>query len=242
MTLYSTKNFSLFIGNKETAFNPEIIKKETPQTILDHPPFSFLKEELKINTLVFGHQVHGTQGITITKKSSSISNPLLSCDSDFFITREKNVGIGVLTADCLPIIFVDTEKHAIGIAHAGWRGTVNGIALSVLEAMQTTYKSNVKDLLIFFGPCAKICCYEVDETFKENLHANTLAQTFFTKRNDLLFFDIAGYNKALLIKTGVPEQSFSYEHHFCTLCTTLFCSHRKSGGDKRRQMTVISLK
>src|SRR5438477_544569 len=81
------------------------------------------------------------------------------------IINVKNLGIGILTADCLPIIFYDPYNNIISIAHAGWRGTMQNIAIKVIETMRNSFKSKPENIEVFFGPSAKDCCYEVGENF-----------------------------------------------------------------------------
>ncbi len=143
----------IFFGNKNTAIDPSSIR---------HRPFQF-----KEQPTILQHQIHSALGQEIRPDNSSQLS--LSIDGDYLVTQEKNLDIGVLTADCLPIIFYDNESEACGIAHAGWKGTVQEIAPKIIHHMQQAFKTKVDNLQVWFGPAAQICCYEVQKDFIQNL-------------------------------------------------------------------------
>lgn len=165
----------------------------------------------------------------------------LSQEGDFIITNCANIGIGVLTADCLPIIMVDKKHHAIGIAHAGWRGSVQKIGPLMLHALQNNFNANPSDIIVYCGPSALPCCYEVDQNFKDNLEKDLVEKTIIN-RNGILFFDLPLYNKLLLIDAGIPQENFISTYNKCTLCTPNYCSYRTEKDDDLRQITLVSLK
>lgn len=170
-----------------------------------------------------------------------VGSRFFSQNGDFMITNLSAIGLGILTADCLPIIMVDTKNHAIGIAHAGWRGSVQKIGPLMLQALQNNFNSKPSDITVYFGPSALPCCYEVDVKFKENLE-NNLAQKTIINRNGALFFDLPLYNKLLLIDAGIPQENFISTYNKCTLCTSDYCSYRREKDDDLRQITLVSLK
>ena len=91
-------------------------------------------------------------------------------DGDGIVTKEKNVAIGVFTADCVPIVLVDTKNKIIDALHSGWKGTLNNIASQGVKVMKETYGADENYIKAFIGPHNKSCCYEVSEelidTFK----------------------------------------------------------------------------
>jgi len=95
-------------------------------------PFSDRAREMNLSGLSFLHQVHGASGQEVTPKAQPKN---FVDEGDYLITRMPGMGIGVLTADCLPVICIDQEHSAIGIAHAGWRGAVAGVHLEMMRAM-----------------------------------------------------------------------------------------------------------
>jgi len=107
---------NLFFGNKSSSISPPNINGKT-----------IFKNKFP---LIFQHQVHKNKGLFVTEKNLETYKRCLTIESDYLITNLPHIYIGVLTADCLPIALHDTKNHAMGIIHAGWRGTVNKILLN----------------------------------------------------------------------------------------------------------------
>ena len=84
-------------------------------------------------------------------------------DGDSLITNLKNVPLLVFTADCVPIAIIDKKNKAVGLAHAGWRGTYEKIAQKTIEGMVNNYKTSVEDIVCIIGPSIGPCCYEVSK-------------------------------------------------------------------------------
>lgn len=197
-----------------------------------------IQANLDISSLIILDQVHGNNGHVITKENSHM--PFKSAQGDFLVTNEKNIGLGVLTADCLPIVFIDTEHDAIGIAHAGWRGSVQNIAIVTMQYMQQQYGTNVQNVSIFFGPCAKVCCYQVQKDFVTHIVPfDTLA---IIERHDSLFFDLPVFNKHQLLSIGLPQTAFNDQYNCCTICNEDYFSYRRQGAAADRQISVVVIK
>jgi polyphenol oxidase len=188
-----------------------------------------LRHDLGLNNLIFQHQTHGTNGLIIDSPTQ-LSQPTdcYSRDGDFLITNQKGVGIGVLTADCLPIIFYVAKPQTIAVAHAGWRGSVAGIGPKVVSLLQSHFHADPAHIQIFFGPSAKPCCYQVTEDFLLNFKNNPLAEDIFTKRDSKLFFDNPTYNAHLLQNSGILPQSIDQTFNLCTICNHQFHSYRRA--------------
>lgn len=86
---------------------------------------------------------------------------------DGLITNLPQVPLSVVHADCVPLIFADAKQKVIGAAHAGWRGTVNGIAANMIQLFTQQFGSNPADIWMGIGPSIGFCCYEVDEPVAE---------------------------------------------------------------------------
>src|SRR5579872_6933735 len=120
MHVYTHSQFNIFFGNKETSISQEWYHAGQAVSLAQEQVFQPFYNELELQDLILLKQTHSTQGIVL-------SDPLpasFAHEGDYLITSFKNVGIGILTADCLPVVAVDTSKAIVGIAHAGWRGAV----------------------------------------------------------------------------------------------------------------------
>ena len=155
--VYDDQNFLIYFGDDDKSIR--LSNSSSLQQKLEKP-LPYLQKELNTKSIVFLKQVHSTNGIVISKEYK-LRYPLdvPSMHGDIILTNLEDVGIGVLTADCLPVIFYDNVRHAIAIAHAGWKGTVAKVSQRAIKMMQERFKSDPKDIEVHFGPSAKTCCY-----------------------------------------------------------------------------------
>jgi hypothetical protein len=113
----------------------------------------------KLNTLF---QYHSNKVITVTDPWD-ISEPPRA---DAMVTDKTNILLGIVTADCAPVLFADTKAGIIGAAHAGWKGALNGIVSSTIDAM-VALGANRVNIKAAIGPCIAQVSYEVDKDFKD---------------------------------------------------------------------------
>jgi polyphenol oxidase len=199
-----------------------------------------MQQALAIEHLVLLKQTHSVSGHMITEHNYHM--PALSVEGDFLVTNVTGVGLGVLTADCLPIIFIDTKNNVVGIAHAGWRGSVNNIVTQTLMCMQKNYGTIIADLSIFFGPCAHVCCYQVQEDFLAHLAQFSFGVDAIVRRDNNLFFDLLYFNEQILLSVGIRKDAINYEHSVCTICNEDYFSYRRQGDKAGRQVSVVAIK
>jgi polyphenol oxidase len=229
--MLKTSFCSFFFGNATTCPIAATRLKPVKEDDRHGPEFmpwaNELRQKLGLTHLVFQKQVHGVEGWNITDTHQLIGS--LDCFThvgDFLTTDQINVGIGVLTADCLPIIFYAPKKHAVAIAHAGWQGSVKNIATETLIALRTNYGIDPADVQIVFGPAAQVCCYEVKKDFEQNLHGCAYQQ--LSERNGHFYFDNPKLNMCQLIAAGVKQENIDLSHHACTICNHEFHSYRRA--------------
>lgn len=186
-------------------------------------------------------QTHGIDGHVITSAMAQTwhQNPL---PGDYLITQEKNIWLGALTADCLPIIFYDQTQAVLAVAHAGWRGSVAGIAQVVFERLKNEFKVQPQNLQIFFGPAAKICCYEVGLDFIANLAQNSMAQRCIKQSGQRYFFDVLDYNMLCLQNCNIPVKNFNLNGYVCTICNIEYCSYRRDNQKTGLQLSLGALR
>jgi polyphenol oxidase len=182
---------------------------------------------MDLNRAVWVDQVHSDKVLQLESSNRSSEGGSLG-EADGLITNETNIPIMILVADCLPVLFYDSVHKAIGLAHAGWRGTVNHVAAKTLLAMGEAYGSQPGDVRAVLGPCIGSCCYEVGEDVKvefENVFpwaGEVLAQS--SPRHWKL--DLAEANARQLLEVGMkPENLIASK--LCTIENIdLFYSHR----------------
>jgi YfiH family protein len=159
-------------------------------------------------------QVHGVQVITVTEPWAFGAGPA----ADALVSAVPGIGLGVITADCAPVLFSDAAGRVVGAAHAGWRGAVSGILEATLAAMQALGAQGVRAAV---GPCIHPASYEVSADLRDPVLARDAADArFFTPgRPGHWFFDLPGYCAARLEAVGVsteilPQDTCAQEQKF----------------------------
>ena len=246
MIIHAAPNYQIYFGDAKDRMYPNDYATWNDFSLCSREPIAPLVRRLHLNSIFFLRQVHGMQGAIVTD-SLVQEIPPFSVDGDFLITNEPHTGIGIVTADCLPVIVYDRKRYAIGIAHAGWRGAVAGVVPALLSKLKQAYGSEPSDLMVFFGPSAKRCCYEVDSSFLTNLEAYPFADTVVYQHADRLFFDLPFFVEQQLFACGIVPHSLCKEYNACTICDTRFHSYRRAtvaetAESTGRQMTVVALK
>lgn len=241
MIVHNEPLFGFIIGDKRTSFaRTAFYHLADNQTLLAQDPFIEPAKRLHLQSLVVLDQIHSSLGSLITQHTDIFAP--YSKQGDFLITNLPDIGLGVASADCLPIIFYDTANHCSAIAHAGWLGSVQHVAAKTLETMQQQFATDLNYLKIFFGPSAKVCCYKVTSEFLDNFKHFVYAEKVFQHRSDGIYFDLPLFNKLQLEEIGVKKASFHLNYNICTICNSAYCSHRRDGTASLRQMTIVALK
>jgi polyphenol oxidase len=127
-------------------------------------------------------------------------------EADGIICKTKNIGISVLTADCVPILFYDPKKKIIGCAHAGWKGALNGIIDNVIKKFNDLNSDN-NDLIAVIGPCIDKNNYEVKADFFEKfIKEDKKNKIFFKNNNNNNYnFDLRGFVNNKLFNLNIKK-------------------------------------
>jgi len=198
------------------------------------------------------------------------SAPKQPLAGDGIITRHPGLLLSVRTADCYPIIIVDPEHRAVGVFHAGWRGTLKRLAEKGVGEMRRWFGSRPEQLQAAIGPGIGQCCYKVSEELREKFIGRfSYGEQLFTEseeydevklRYPMLFLtarapghshglfpkaihlDLAQANRMQLLEAGLLEKSISVAGA-CTACKVRrFFSHRKEKGVTGRMMAVAGIR
>jgi len=172
---------------------------------------------------VMANQVHGTNVEIILKDrrgAGAFSRHNAIPSTDAMITNEPEICLFVMGADCVPILFFDPEKLVIGAAHAGWRGTVNKVAVATIQKMQESFGCLPKDICVAIGPSIGPCCYKVGgEVINEVLNQFGTTEGFisFDNPESTPILDLWAANKVQLMQAGIPEENIEVAGT-CTNC------------------------
>ncbi len=150
--------------------------------------------------LVHVHQIHSAEVVTVTGPIRLDQRP----QADAMVTDQPNLLLGILTADCVPVLFYDRQACVIGAAHAGWKGALAGVTDNVITAMEKL-GSDRDNIACAIGPCIAQASYEVDAAFRARfLEADATNDRFFAAgKPDHFQFDIEDYVAARLQKADI---------------------------------------
>lgn len=208
-----------------------------------------------LDQCTYAEQVHGNEVQVITKEHAGAgihSREHAIQAKDAFITKEPGLILHALFADCVPLLFYDPVQQAVGLAHAGWKGTVLQIAKKTVEAMSHQYGSKADDILAAVGPSIRDCCYEVDEHVisqirqaMDELHISNEPEDgvpiYVNKGDGKYNLSLQQMNRQIMIKAGILPSRIEMSS-LCTSCRTdLFFSHRKEGGKTGRMAAWVGL-
>jgi YfiH family protein len=151
--------------------------------------------------LVTGHQRHTADAVVVKKAWAASEAPV----ADGLVTNRPGLALGILTADCAPVLMADAEAGVIGAAHAGWRGAFDGILESTLDKMNAMGADLARTVAVV-GPCIGKGSYEVGPEFRVRfLEADPANEEFFrpSARAGHALFDLAGYVMRRLQRAGL---------------------------------------
>jgi YfiH family protein len=187
---------------------------------------------------------------------------------DGLLTATPELLLAIQTADCLPVILVDVKRRAVGVFHAGWRGTIKRIVEKGVGGMRHCFGSRARDLKAAIGPGVHSCCYEVGEEVRERFHSQfSYAEKLFHEVKDSdpvrekypllfltarapghgdlpqkIFLDLVEANRRQLLAVGVPAKNIE-SSALCTACNTDFLfSYRAEKGKTGRLMGVAGIR
>lgn len=197
--------------------------------------------ETDFEGLVTVNQVHGNNVLIVDDRAQHLRKKI---DADAIITAVPGVPVGVLTADCLPVLLADPVRKAVAAVHAGWKGSAAGVVLKTIEKMKKRFGTRPDDLYAALGPYIGPCCYTVGENVATEFECNfgPSSVDYIQKIYGEMRLDIGMANVAQLTKAGVRRVRISMEAA-CTSCNNgLFFSYRKDNGSTGRQLSFIMLK
>lgn len=158
-------------------------------------------------------------------------------EGDALFTDEVQLGIGVRTADCVPLLLIDTQNHAVAAIHAGWRGTASAVVRRTLEKMEEHCGTRAADICVALGPCIRECCYEVGAEVAGKFAP--LFPEWGPLTGGKMHLDLPEANRRHLLAAGVPEDRI-YDCGLCTSCVAeQFFSFRREPQNPGRMLSAI---
>ncbi|NLR39231.1 peptidoglycan editing factor PgeF [Novosphingobium sp. ERW19] len=192
-------------------------------------------------TLQTCFQIHSPDVVTVTEPWADADRPR----ADALVTNRPGVVLGVLTADCAPVLFCDAQAGVVGAAHAGWKGAFTGVTDATIAAMEALGASRDR-IAAVVGPCIAQKSYEVDAGFEARFleQAAENERFFRAGRDGHAWFDLEGYVASRLRDAGLAkvgmlgEDTYAQEARFYSFRRA---THRKEPG-YGRQISLIGLR
>ena len=186
------------------------------------------------------YQVHGNRCVIVDDTTDLTARP----EADALATRTPGIILGILTADCVPVLFADRDAGVIGAAHAGWKGALAGVTDATLGAMESLGASRA-NIAAAIGPCIARASYEVDDGFVQRFAADDPANErfFAAAKPGHAMFDIAAYVAARLAAAGVTRIAIGGQDTYAE-AEDYFSYRRachKGENSYGRQLSVIGL-
>ncbi len=220
------------------SLNCGIGSKDKKNNIIKNLTIVSKKIGIKKNSLILLHQIHSKKIYYINK---ILKKKLVG---DGLITNVNGLALGILSADCAPILFYDSKKNVIGAVHCGWKGAYKKIA----KKMISTFKrrgSKLNDIHAVIGPCISQKNYEVKNNFKRKfLNESIKNKKYFKKYKNRIFFDLKFYIFSQLKSSGInnieiiKKDTFSPKNNFFSARRSL----KKKNNDYGRNISIIMIK
>lgn len=191
-----------------------------------------------INQFVAMEQIHSNKIRLVNRSHGGSIIPGV----DGLLTTDKNLYLGVKTADCVPIYLYSPKPKIIGIVHAGWKSTLEKITAEAVQAM-VDLGACTKEIYILFGPYIHKCCYHIDKKRADLFNRIFKSEGICQEISGSYYLDLGYANKYALMKEGIPGSHIEAEAD-CTSCKNQeYFSYRKDSGTTYGAMlSIIGLK
>lgn len=236
------------------SFNIGLHVQDRPEDVIHNRQLLAKTINMPFDALTFGEQVHGSKVAVVTDEDRGkgrLSRKEAIQDKDAFITNESNLVLCALYADCVPLFFFDPVKKAMGIAHAGWKGTALNIASATVKAMNEQFGTKPEDLLGAVGPSIGACCYEVNDAVldqvkkalgEQRAKPETVGLIIQEQEKGTYQLNLQECNRFFMQKAGILSSRIEVTQ-LCTSCSNeWFFSHRKEQGKTGRMAAWIALR
>jgi YfiH family protein len=202
--------------------------------------FNVLK--LSATRKIFARQVHGNHVAIIDDIMAGVvfsdTGVTAIPETDALVTRCRNTALFILTADCLPVFIVDVRTPAIGLVHAGWKGSLLNIAAETVQTMTQAFGTNPEHCSAWLSVAIGPCCYEVSEEMLEMFQSKYPQMTDFHQGSRL---DLSAINRYQLFQAGMIPEHIHQTQYCAKHDAGLFYSHRRDASKSGRIASFLCL-
>jgi YfiH family protein len=176
-------------------------------------------------------QVHGTRVVTADPDAE---RP----EADGLATAARGTVVGIVTADCVPVLLVAPRRRVVAAVHAGWRGAAGGIVATALAHLRERFDVEPSDVEAALGPAIGPCCYEVGADVRDAFERTSrgITSRAWRPRERGFSLDLRHAVELLLADAGVRSTTRLGP---CTRCSPAYCSYRRDGAGTGRQVSFI---
>lgn len=208
-----------YSSNQYESFNLGLHVGDDANVVLQNR--ELLKKCLGLDNIIFLNQIHSTFVHVVTKNSLD-----QNVNADALVTREQNLALAIMTADCLPVMLTNKSGNVIGNAHAGWKGLCEGI----LENTVWQMSCDPLNIIAYLGPCIDLYSFEIGEEVRDRFlqHDQNCYDCFLPLKNEGKFLaNLPMIARKRLVRLGVPNSQI-YGGFWSTFSQkNLFFSYRR---------------
>lgn len=197
-----------------------------------------------MRTVAFS-QVHKSDVCIATEADAGEAFLPKKREFDAVVTNTPGLPVATYHADCVPVFLLDPVRKAVGVAHAGWRGTAAKAPAAAVEAMAKSFGSDPRDILAAIGPSIGMCCFETDHDVPDAMRSafGSAANEHITDhKNGKFHVSLPDLNALALNECGIRDENITISDE-CTCCKPdFYWSHRATGGIRGAMAAIIVLK
>ncbi|WP_338781814.1 peptidoglycan editing factor PgeF [Metabacillus sp. FJAT-52054] len=244
---FTVKNGGVSTSHFST-LNMGLHVNDDPADVVANRKICALETSIPLRNWVFADQVHGSRIVKAEKENrgdGAFEYEAAIHAADGIYTDKADTMLALAFADCVPIFFYEEAANLIGVAHAGWKGSVLNIGQAMISRWIEAEGAQLDRIHAVIGPSIGSCCYKVDDRVIEevNKHFDPVEEVPYKEAGaGQYFLDLKALNEALLVKAGLNRENISVSGR-CTSCEDqLFFSHRRDNGKTGRMIGFIGLK
>jgi len=209
---------------------------DSRENIVENRKRSLKALELEFNSVFDVWQVHGDK-VVVADSPRPIDQPHQKADA--ILTKNQEITLLMLFADCVPIFLVDPIRQVFSIAHAGWKGTLNNVAGKAAKRMIKEFHSSPEQVEAYIGPCICQDHYQVGQEVVEALDEKMPNARVLDSRESGYYLDLPKANQINLQKMGVKK---IFSSGICTSCNNAdWFSHRAENGKTGRYAAILAV-
>ncbi|SFX26596.1 conserved hypothetical protein [Thermoactinomyces sp. DSM 45891] len=233
-------------GSSSMCHNYALHVEDQPPRVVENRKSLMRDLSFSLDSFTCGEQVHGVNIAYVTDEDRGRGNQdreSAFSDTDGLFSREEDILLASFYADCVPLFFYAPDIDVIGVAHAGWKGTVQKIGPKMIAEMVTKGADRSK-IRMAIGPSIGACCYEVDEHVLRPMKDALMCQVLplavaLPTATYKAMLDLKEANAQLCKQVGLRDDQI-VKSNYCTSCSNEhFHSHRRDKGDTGRMVAFI---